>query len=90
VLAGVLAGSVALVGNGLDSGIEAIASVIIVWGFWRSRIFAEASERKAQQLVAVTLLLLALPVAFQLWSPRLNPGLSIKAPSRNRKPEEQK
>jgi divalent metal cation (Fe/Co/Zn/Cd) transporter len=65
VLAGVLSGSVALVANGLDSGIEAIASVIIVWRFSRSRMFAEGSERKAQQLVAVSFFLLAPYVAFE-------------------------
>src|SRR4051812_35937208 len=33
VLAGVMAGSVALVGFGLDSAIEGFASVIIIWRF---------------------------------------------------------
>jgi divalent metal cation (Fe/Co/Zn/Cd) transporter len=65
VLAGVLAGSIALVANGLDSGIEALASVIIVWRFSGSRTLSDTSERRAQQLVAVSFLLLAPYVAFE-------------------------
>jgi hypothetical protein len=59
VLAGVLAGSIALVANGLDSGIEAVASLIIVWRFTGSRMLSSTSERRAQQLVAVSFFLLA-------------------------------
>ncbi len=65
VLAGVLAGSIALVANGLDSGIEAIASVIIVWRFTGSRMLSGTSERRAQQLVSVSFFLLAPYVAFE-------------------------
>jgi divalent metal cation (Fe/Co/Zn/Cd) transporter len=65
VLAGVLAGSVALVANGLDSGIEAAASLIVVWRFTGSRIASATSERRAQQLVAVSFFLLAPYVAFE-------------------------
>lgn len=65
VLAGVLAGSVALVANGLDSGIEATASVIVVWRFTGSRLLSGTSERRAQRLVAVSFFLLAPFVAFE-------------------------
>src|SRR4051794_3117287 len=41
VLAGVLAGSVALVGFGLDSAIEGFASTIIIWRFTGSRVFSQ-------------------------------------------------
>jgi divalent metal cation (Fe/Co/Zn/Cd) transporter len=64
-IAGILAGSVALIANGLDSGIEAMASVIIVWRFTGSRIRSARSERRAQQLVALSFLLLAPYVAFE-------------------------
>jgi divalent metal cation (Fe/Co/Zn/Cd) transporter len=64
-LAGILAGSVALVANGLDSGIEAMASVIIVWRFSGPRILAATSEARAQRLVAVSFFLLAPYVAFE-------------------------
>jgi hypothetical protein len=42
VLAGAIAGSIALVANGLDSGIEALASMIIVWRFTGSRTLSVA------------------------------------------------
>ena len=38
IVAGVIAGSVALIGFGIDSGIEGIASVVIIWRFSGSRI----------------------------------------------------
>jgi hypothetical protein len=37
ILAAVLAGSVALLGFGLDSGIEAMASIIVIWRFTGTR-----------------------------------------------------
>jgi divalent metal cation (Fe/Co/Zn/Cd) transporter len=37
VVAGVLAGSVALVAFGLDSAIEGLASIIVIWRFTGSR-----------------------------------------------------
>jgi hypothetical protein len=51
--------------NGLDSGIEAIASLIIVWRFTGSRTLSSASERRAQKLVAVSFFLLAPYVAVE-------------------------
>jgi divalent metal cation (Fe/Co/Zn/Cd) transporter len=65
VAAGALAGSIALVANGLDSGIEALASVIIVWRFSGSRMLSGSSERRAQRLVALSFFLLAPYVAFE-------------------------
>jgi divalent metal cation (Fe/Co/Zn/Cd) transporter len=59
VAAGLIGGSVALVGFGLDSAIEGIASVIVVWRFTGSRTLSENAERRAQQLVAVSFFLLA-------------------------------
>jgi len=57
--AAVAAGSVALLGFGLDSGIEAMASVIVIWRFTGTRLASATSERRAQQLVAVSFFLLA-------------------------------
>src|ERR1035438_828628 len=57
--AAVLAGSVALLGFGLDSGIEALASIIVIWRFTGTRLASATSERRAQQLVAVSFFLLA-------------------------------
>jgi divalent metal cation (Fe/Co/Zn/Cd) transporter len=59
IFAGVLAGSVALVGFGLDSAIEGFASAIIVWRFTGHRVFSHAAERRAQQLVAIQFFVLA-------------------------------
>jgi divalent metal cation (Fe/Co/Zn/Cd) transporter len=59
VLAGVLAGSIALVGFGLDSAVEGFASVIIIWRFTGSRVMSERAERRAQKLVAIQFYLLA-------------------------------
>jgi divalent metal cation (Fe/Co/Zn/Cd) transporter len=63
--AGLLAGSTALVGNGLDGAIEGLASVIVVWRFSGSRTLSPSSERRAQQLVAVSFFLLAPYIAFE-------------------------
>jgi divalent metal cation (Fe/Co/Zn/Cd) transporter len=63
VAAGIIAGSVALVGFGLDSAIEGLASFIVVWRFTGTRTLSETSERTAQKLVAVSFFLLAPYVA---------------------------
>jgi divalent metal cation (Fe/Co/Zn/Cd) transporter len=63
--AGLLAGSTALVGNGLDGAIEGLASVIVVWRFSGSRTLSAESERRAQQLVALSFFLLAPYIAFE-------------------------
>ena len=59
IAAGIIAGSVALVGFGLDSAIEGLASVIIIWRFTGNRLFSHAAEQRAQKLVAVQFFLLA-------------------------------
>ena len=51
--------AVALLGFGLDSVIEALASIMVVWRFTGTRTLAQAAERRAQQAVAVTYFLLA-------------------------------
>jgi divalent metal cation (Fe/Co/Zn/Cd) transporter len=65
VAAGVIAGSIALVGFGIDSVIEGFASVIIVWRFTGSRTLSHAAEDRAQKLVAVQFFILAPYVAFE-------------------------
>jgi len=52
--AGVAAGSVALVGFGIDSAIEAFAGGVIVWRFSGGRGASHTAERRAQQLVAAS------------------------------------
>jgi divalent metal cation (Fe/Co/Zn/Cd) transporter len=65
ILAGIHAGSVALVGFGLDSAIEGFASAIIIWRFTGHRIFSDAAETRAQKLVAVQFFLLAPYVGYE-------------------------
>jgi divalent metal cation (Fe/Co/Zn/Cd) transporter len=65
VVAGILAGSIALIGFGLDSAIEGFASAIIVWRFTGHRIFSEAAETRAQKLVAIQFFVLAPYVGFE-------------------------
>jgi divalent metal cation (Fe/Co/Zn/Cd) transporter len=65
ILAGILAGSIALVGFGIDSAIEGFASAIIVWRFTGKRMFSEAAEQRAQKLVAIQFFLLAPYVGFE-------------------------
>ena len=59
ITAAILAGSVALLGFGLDSAIEGLASIIVIWRFTGSRRLSELAEQRAQRLVAITFLLLA-------------------------------
>jgi divalent metal cation (Fe/Co/Zn/Cd) transporter len=56
--AGVAASSVALVGFGIDSVIEALAGGVIVWLFSGGRGSSHAAERRAQQLIAASYALL--------------------------------
>ena len=59
ITAALIAGSVALLGFGLDSVIEGMASVIVIWRFTGTRRVSEAAEHRAQQLVAASFFLLA-------------------------------
>jgi divalent metal cation (Fe/Co/Zn/Cd) transporter len=65
IVAGIIAGSIALVGFGLDSAIEGFASVIIIWRFTGHRVFSHAAEQRAQKLVAVQFFLLAPYVGYE-------------------------
>jgi len=65
VAAGLIAGSVALLGFGIDSVIEGLASVIIIWRFTGSRTLSEVAESRAQKAVAVSFFLLAPYIAFE-------------------------
>ncbi len=65
ITAGIVASSIALVGFGLDSVIEGVASVIILWRFTGHRVFSHAAEQRAQRLVAVQFFLLAPYVGFE-------------------------
>ena len=63
ITAALVAGSVALLGFGLDSVIEGVASVVIIWRFTGARRLSQAAEVRAQKLVAVQFFILAPYVA---------------------------
>ena len=79
LVSGLLAGSIALVGFGLDSVIETLSAAILLWRF-RAADDDEARERTARRLVGVGFLLLATYVAVEslraLWT-RAQPERSI-------------
>src|SRR4051794_36159474 len=57
--AGLVAGSIALIGFGIDSAIEGFASLVIVWRFTGTRLHSEHAEQRAQRLVAIQFFILA-------------------------------
>jgi divalent metal cation (Fe/Co/Zn/Cd) transporter len=59
IAAGVVAGSIALVGFGADSLIEAGAGVVVIWLMTDARSASHRAERRAQQLIAASFLILA-------------------------------
>jgi divalent metal cation (Fe/Co/Zn/Cd) transporter len=65
ITAGIAASSIALVGFGLDSVIEGVASLVIIWRFTGNPVFSHFAEQQAQKLVAVQFFLLAPYVAIE-------------------------
>jgi len=65
LIAGLIAGSVALVGFGLSSGVEGMASVIVIWRFTGSRIHSATAEHRAHRAVAISFWVLAPYIAIQ-------------------------
>jgi divalent metal cation (Fe/Co/Zn/Cd) transporter len=65
VAAGIAAGSITLVAFGIDSLIEVAGGLTIVWRFTGSRLGSATSERRAQQLIALSYFVLAAYVAVE-------------------------
>ncbi len=67
IAAGVAAGSVSLIGFGLDSGIEVSAAVILAWRLAQERRTGckQDADRRAQRLIAVSFAALALYVGVE-------------------------
>jgi divalent metal cation (Fe/Co/Zn/Cd) transporter len=65
VATGLVAGSIGLVGFGLSSVVEGLASIIVIWRFTGSRTLSESSEHGAQKAVAISFWLLAPYVAIE-------------------------
>jgi len=68
IMAGIIAGSIALIGFGLDSYIEVASGIVLIWRL-RKHGFAdeeeEVAEKRAVLFVGVTFLLLAFYVTFE-------------------------
>jgi divalent metal cation (Fe/Co/Zn/Cd) transporter len=65
VVAGIAAGSVALVGFGLDSIIETMSAGILIWRLRVSEERSEAAERRALKAVGITFFLLAAYILYE-------------------------
>jgi divalent metal cation (Fe/Co/Zn/Cd) transporter len=74
IVAGLSAGSVALIAFGLDSAIEGVASVVIIWRFSGSRLFSERAELRAQRLVALQFFVLVPFITFEAAEKLLSGG----------------
>ena len=65
LVAGIAAGSIALIGFGADSLIEALAGFVVLWLFTGARRGSPSAERRAQQLIAGSFFVLATYVAVE-------------------------
>jgi divalent metal cation (Fe/Co/Zn/Cd) transporter len=59
LVAGMAAGSIALIGFGADSLIEAMAGFVVLWLFTGRRLDSPGAERRAQQMITVSFYVLA-------------------------------
>ena len=84
IFAGILAGSIALIGFGLDSFIESLSGGVMIWRFRHGAIKSkkeeEKIEKKATKLIAYTFFILGAYVLFEsvkkLWLHEIpNPSL---------------
>lgn len=65
LVAGIVAGSIALIGFGADSLIEALAGFVVLWLFTGARVGSHGAERRAQQLIALSFYVLAAYVGIE-------------------------
>lgn len=65
IATGLIAGSIALTGFGINSFVEGFASLVIVWRFTGSRLHSEKAEARAHRIVAVQFFILAPYVAYE-------------------------
>lgn len=65
IATGVVAGSIALTGFGINAFIEGFASVVIVWRFTGSRMHSQKAEARAHRIVAIQFFILAPYVAYE-------------------------
>jgi cation diffusion facilitator family transporter len=77
ITAGLIVGSVALIGFGADSGIEVISAVALLWRLRKAGAHADAeteghAERRALYAVAATFFLLAAYISFEAVTALIN------------------
>lgn len=65
IVAGSIAGSIALVAFGADSVIEAGASLVVLWLITGERMSSAPAERRAQKLIAASFVLLAVYITVE-------------------------
>jgi len=67
IAAGILAGSIALVGFGIDSGLEVASAAVLIWRLRKhgEEGEEEAAEKRAMVIVGLTLLGLAVYVTYE-------------------------
>lgn len=68
IVAGIVAGSIALIGFGIDSYVEVFAGAVILWRLSRDRQgeeLSQSAEQRAVRLIAFTFLALAAGVAVE-------------------------
>jgi divalent metal cation (Fe/Co/Zn/Cd) transporter len=65
IAAGLVAGSIALTGFGINALVEGFASLVIVWRFTGSRLHSERAEARAHRIVAIQFFILAPYVAYE-------------------------
>jgi divalent metal cation (Fe/Co/Zn/Cd) transporter len=65
IIAGVIASSVALVGFGADSLIEAAAGIVVIWLMTDARSASASAERRAQQLIAASFAVLTVYISVE-------------------------
>jgi divalent metal cation (Fe/Co/Zn/Cd) transporter len=57
--AGIVAGSIALIGFGADSIVESVAGFVLLWRFGANRHASEAAERTAYRLIGISFYVIA-------------------------------
>ncbi len=68
LVTGLIVGSIALTGWGLNAFIEGFASLVIVWRFTGSRLLSDKAEARAHRIVAIQFFVLAPYVTYEaIW-----------------------
>jgi divalent metal cation (Fe/Co/Zn/Cd) transporter len=65
IAAGIVAGSVALIGFGADSVVESVAGVVVLWRFAGDRRASDLAEVRAYRLIAISFWVIAAWIAVE-------------------------